>query len=68
VLELAHDPLRSALRDADPLGDVAETEIRLGGDGEQDMRVVGQERPGRAVVTPARRHGPNASRRHTPFD
>ena len=44
--EVGDDPLDGALGDPDGLGDVAQTRVRVMGDAEQDLRVVGDEAPG----------------------
>jgi len=44
-VELADDPLCGTLGDADACRDVAQTSVGLGGDGEQDVRVIGQKGP-----------------------
>jgi hypothetical protein len=49
--EVGEDALGGALGDADALGDVSEPGIRVLGDGEQDLGVVGEKRPGRSLST-----------------
>lgn len=44
--------LRSALRDSHPGGDVAHADLRIAGDDEQDVGVVGEERPPRLAGGP----------------
>jgi pimeloyl-ACP methyl ester carboxylesterase len=42
-LELAHDPVRGQLRDADAVGDVAQPHLGLAGDAEESVRVVREQ-------------------------
>jgi hypothetical protein len=51
VDQVGEDPLGGALRDPDPLGDVAEPNVPVTGDAEEDLRVVRQERPARCRFT-----------------
>jgi hypothetical protein len=51
VDQVGDDPLGGALRDADPVRDVAEPDVRVSGDAEKDLRVVRQERPARCDFT-----------------
>ena len=44
-LELGHDPLHRTLRDPDPVRDVAETDLRILGEAEENVGVIGQEGP-----------------------
>jgi hypothetical protein len=45
--EVGEDPLGGTLGDADPLGDVAQPDVPVAGDAEEDLRVVRQECPAR---------------------
>ena len=45
-LEVGQDLLDRALGDADALGDLAQPQLGLGRQGDQDVGVVGQEGPG----------------------
>jgi hypothetical protein len=47
LFEIGHDPLHRTLGDADEIGDVAHAHLRLPGDAEEHVGVVGEERPGR---------------------
>ena len=48
--EVGEDPLRRALGDPDGLGDVPEPHVRVAGDAEQHLRVIGDEPPGPPLV------------------
>jgi hypothetical protein len=45
VDQVGQDPLRRADGDPDGVRDVTETDVRVAGDAEQDLRVVGDELP-----------------------
>lgn len=45
IHKVRNDALRSPLRYADPAGDVTQPRVRIGGDAEQNVRVVSKERP-----------------------
>jgi hypothetical protein len=49
--EVAEDALGGAFGDSDVVGDVAEPDVRVLGDGEQDLGVVGEECPGGDIST-----------------
>jgi hypothetical protein len=48
--QLDHDPVRGAFGYPDRVTDLAQASVRVGGDAQQDLRVVGQERPARCLV------------------
>jgi hypothetical protein len=48
--ELGEDPLGRALGDPNVLGDLAQADIGRLRDAEEDLSVVGEERPGRWLI------------------
>jgi len=44
--EVGKDPLRRTLRDPDPFGDVTQPHVRVLGEAEQHLGVIGHEGPG----------------------
>ena len=46
--EVGDDRLRGALGDPDPVGDVPASDPRVAGNADEDVAVIGQERPARA--------------------
>lgn len=48
--EVRHDPLGRALGDPDRLGDVPEPDVAVLRDSQEHLRVIREERPGRAAV------------------
>ena len=57
--QVGEDPLGGSLGDADSFCDVADPQVGLGGDGEQHMCVVGQERPATRFVGVLHRSPPD---------
>lgn len=59
-LQLGDDPLNGALGDADEVSDVAHPRLRLPRNAQEDVRVVGEKRPGRLWFSggPSRRRPP----------
>ena len=59
-LQLGDDPLNGALGDPDQLSDVAHPHLRLPRNAQEDVRVVGEKRPGRLWFSgePSRRRHP----------
>jgi hypothetical protein len=48
--EISDDALRGSFRDANPLGQVASSDLGVLGDADEHMRVVAQERPRRPIA------------------
>ena len=59
-LQLCDDPLNGALGDAHQVSDVAHPHLRLPRNAQEDVRVVGEKRPGRLWFSggPSRRRPP----------
>ena len=54
-LQVLHDALHGTLRDPDLVGEIAQSQLRVAGQADEHVAVVGEERPGPTVDARIRR-------------
>ncbi len=55
VLQVGDNPLDGALRDTNEVSDISHAHLRLPRDAQEDVRMVGEKRPGRRRLSPGSR-------------